>query len=1077
MHLYDFLNENDDTQSKIEQLINNKDWEKLFNAIKPINNGSSIKGFNIDDQYIPFKNNDGRISNEFSNFAKKIRSICNNNISPLLQYVKKVSNDKVKNFINQTLLPALNDPDSISNKGKNNNLNNIPSPEYYSDVAKALVYRSRWFVSKLADSKTQINPKDFNQLMIDAFNQGEKENFLNSFTNIDQKMSLDAAKQVVYQTKHNGDAVEQLGGDSNENESYYENIHHNSALLVEDQVNLPRRLSDFSDKLPIAMKQVDAVKHAWPQQYKTWYDKYQTKFEEGLKEGQDDVRDQSKKELKDPLTGKVLPGRKTLGSGGPNAWLKDFKEKNPTCGKWIDEIKNDKWTIFNMGPKLMFKLFDAIEKGGKILQDFCDGIADGVKDIKNAFKSGTSTKIFNKQIEEFMSSGDYGSALAVAKASATVEFTQLLELLQNGPIGTVNLEDKTFSTAMSNSQTSIEVAVQNLLAALDKYTDTEKRFEENKDVKINDAQTDSVLNTDNSDNTEKKSEETKNSNDGDDDREDGDDSDNLLGSSFKPTLKNFVINEETSNENDESQGEKTDSNSDPDDESKTGITQEKSENTTLNELEMIKTNFDETIDKNRLKEVKETLEKFKGEEGDVIRNKNGEASDFTNLDKIIELYKLLSEDDLKFNLNAASLKDFLDGIKKYIEDFKEIPEIKNLAIKIDKKTTKFPAMDAEGELTTTISGEEKAAELSKKIKDQQQKLIKSKIDSINEYAKSCNDDSWLDAYEKTVKSLDGAVEILRKELETVYETVPDWFNEYFNEFKTKNYLTKLYMLMSCMTNITEQLDKHAKKEDHGPDSEENNESIKPKILIRSLYLNENNDSPERLGQGKGNPTAKEKNQEPARNGGKQEPVKHNIQELFSRLEKINIHDSFLPSDPNAEIYTSNDPKKFTDRQREFALRSTGLSIASPKDGNGIAAILRHMLSELKNQGQKNNDILKQNNCVKLAAIFGADASQHTDRYNEDLFALLAAAWGCAKCLKKNLSTSEQNLDTKREDSNNDSSNQQTNDDSNNQSVDQNKEQNSNNQQQEDNKQENYSGNYPNVSTDSFLNEIYKYIRG
>lgn len=1104
MTLKDLIFENDkndssqtnDIDSYINDIVKSKNLEKFVKDIqRPKYSGKKPTGFFINNIFVQMIGDNGKPTKIFANISQKLRNTFGNNLKDQLQKLAP-KNERARDFI-VSLASMIANPDNTLSKGRNNDTNQVVSPQHYADIGESLVYRSSEFVSKLADSKTKVDKNVFNQLMIDAFNStsdsGENENFLMQFTDIDQKMRLDAAKKTVEQVETNGtqesDAEQQIGENPNKEENYYINLQNSlhTSLLLEDDVKVPRSVSEFSQNAKEAAKQVDAVEKAWPRQFKHWYDQYQAKFEEGVKKGQDAMRASkdgtAEKEVVDPLTNKKLKGRKAWGTGGPNAFIRDHEYLNKLC----TDIKNDKpVTIFNLGPQMILGIFDMIEHGGKILQGIKDDFGEAFKDIKKLLKSGSS-KDFDDQIDKLIEEEQYGAAEATAQSSAVVQFSQLLYLLQNGPIGTVDLSNKTFSTAMNNSQTSIEIAMQNLLAAMDKYSDTEKRFEENKDVKINDSQTDSQIGG----KSEEKPTEKDQSSEQDDDEE--------MDDSYKPMLKNFILTEEDNSDSDESQGDAV--KKDDEDESATGITHEDQADQTLNDMALIKQNFDDVVDKNRLKEVKEALEKFKGEEGDVIRDKDGNASDFTNLDKIIDLYRLLIEDDLKFNLDSASLKDFLDGLKKYLDDFKEIPAIENLAVKIADTDTKWPAMNTTGKLEKKTSGGTRAAELSKKIKEHQDSLVKSKIATLNSYAKDCKDDSWLNGYEKTTASLDDAVTTLRKELETVYKTLPNWFDKYFNEFKTKNYLTKLYMLMACMTGFRQQLDKMKNDEDsesNQPDSEDDSqepdsdgkiappskpESVIPKTLLRSLYIAENDQQQDgQVQAGNNDPTQEKHNQEKFREGGKQEPVKHNITELFNRLEKIDLNSAVLSTDPNADMYVKNDPKNFTDLQRKFALGNTGLSIAAPGKGNGIAAIIRHILEEQKNQGKKNIEILKKNNCTKLAAFFsGEGASQHTDRKDQDLFVLLAAAWGCAYCLKKNLSNAEQNLDTKREDSPDNQSGQNgENQDSQNQSSGDQGAKNTGNQQNNSNNQgsqENASVKYPDVSPDSFLNEIYKYIRG
>lgn len=1101
---------NGNLDSYINNIINNKNWKQfIIDIAKPSNTGGKASdGFYIKKIYVPFRNSiTGKPSEEFLSIAKKIKSACGDIKKTLSQYSSK--NSKYQSFIDTNLIPALENPQSVtkSNNQKGNS-NDIVSPSHYAKIGEALVYRSSEFVSKLADSKTKINQGTFNQLLIDAFNgksdggAGENENFLMQFTDIDQKMRLDAAKQTVYQVEHNGseksDGDEQLGEKPNEDESYYSNLQQliNTSALLNEGLEVPRKVSDFSQDAKTAIKQTELVEKTWPRQFKTWYDKYQASFEEGVQKGQKAVRatkdGTAEKEVEDPLTGKKLKGRKAWGTGGPNAWIRDHEYINKLCG----DIKNQKpTTIFNLGPKLILGIFDMIEHGGKILQGIKDDFGEAFKSIKKALRSG-STKEFNKQIDQLIEEQQYGAAEATAQASAVVQFSQLLHLLQNGPIGTVDLENKTFTTAMSNSQTSIEVAMQNLLAAMDKYTETEKRFEENKDVKINANETDSVVKGSN-DSSSSSTSKKESDNDKEEDEE--------IDDSYKPTFKHFFLIE--SDDNDESEGEKTSNSlSDEDDESDTGITHAEQADKTLTDLELVKKNFDETVNKSRLKEVLETLEKFKGEEGDVIRDKEGNQSDFTNLDKIIELYKLLSEDDLKFNLNAASLKDFLDGLKKYLDNFKEIPAIENLAVNISENDTKWPAMDTKGQLAKETSGGSRAAELSKKIEQQQNDLIKSKIATLTNYARNCKNDTWLEGYNKTVKDLDEAVNILRSELENVYEKVPDWFDKYFQEFQNKNYTSKLYMLMACMTNIRTQLDNMSDEaEKNLPDAEE---SVKPKVLVRSLYLNENENQQQQNAikdntpanvdpkSGKGTTDTKNKN-------FSTDEKPHSVAVLIQKAGSLKLGEYLLPEKWNDPLYTSNNPQDFTQKtQRLLSNEEVGLSIDKGASGNGMVSIVRNLLNEQNSFGKYCISVVKKAGCSKLAEMVTHVGDGSSNTANRDLLVTYAACCAIANALNNGIDSKyneckelsnkpigkngpdkgrvfasekfdelskggegEQNQDEQPQNGNT-------------------KQGNNSEQGGQPAKNNNQNGTivkqsvqYPDVSPDSFLNEIYKYIRG
>ena len=247
----------------------------------------------------------------------------------------------------------------------------------------------------------------------------------------------------------------------------------------------------------IAAKQANAVEATWPRQFKSWYEKYKAAFDEGVKKGQDVVRKGGagdEKYVEDPLTLKKIDIRKGWGTGGPQAYIDDLAKKYPSVEKAISKINEGPLTIFNMGPRLILGLCKGLSTGGKILQQIEDDFAEGFKDIKEAFKSKGSTKEYKVQVEKSIKAGNYGEAVAEQSVVIVVDCSQLLNLMENGPIGTVDFDNSTFSTANSNDQTSLEVAVQNLIGQLSKYSDVYKKYENNKGVIINKVASDTVIN-------------------------------------------------------------------------------------------------------------------------------------------------------------------------------------------------------------------------------------------------------------------------------------------------------------------------------------------------------------------------------------------------------------------------------------------------------------------------------------------------------------------------------------------------------------------------------------------------------
>lgn len=1041
MRFLDLYEKKDDVHVNYEYTYKDalKDIENknLYNLICNIhkakhNTGASTTGFYIGGDFIEY--NDPKFTDLSRKLIAKygdklkdeLKAAAHKRVIKGIPNIKIAEDDKV--FIDSKLASYLENPNlAIKNIGNAKKSNDKIGDEItYRKIGEALVYRTTEFVSKLANTTTKINSTKFRQLMIDAFNAEEEENFLYGIVDIEAKMRIDAAKQTVQQVAGNNDALNKFGADKSdelENESisdsYYADISaelKTTNLLYESE-NVPRKVSQFSNNARIAAKQANAVEATWPRQFKSWYEKYKAAFDEGVKKGQDVVRKGGagdEKYVEDPLTLKKIDIRKGWGTGGPQAYIDDLAKKYPSVEKAISKINEGPLTIFNMGPRLILGLCKGLSTGGKILQQIEDDFAEGFKDIKEAFKSKGSTKEYKVQVEKSIKAGNYGEAVAEQSVVIVVDCSQLLNLMENGPIGTVDFDNSTFSTANSNDQTSLEVAVQNLIGQLSKYSDVYKKYENNKGVIINKVASDTVIN--------KGKEEKSKAEDEDEEEEDAP----AENSSTKPIYRPFT---QFLTEADEDES-KADNEDESDDESSS--TQEDQLNASLDEMSFVKQLFENNLDIPRLKKIHEVLKSFV--EGDELKNKNGGLD---SLKTIIDLYDIMIKNDLNFDLKSDSIKNFVDGLRT-LNEAQEIPKIENQPINISPDIKIFPAMEHTGTPKKKISSEENAKNLADTIKASFTDSLINEVEALNSFARSCNDDSWFNEYKAKNEKLNELKDKLTAELETVYGSgkIGNWYYKALEELDRLNYLPKLYKLMAIGSCIASQLEDQI--------GEEMEESVEPEInikkkgtLYRSLYEADENSE------------QNEQDNETEEQDDKEDPfevVKHNIPTLEERLDSVDFR-HILPPDKNHKVYQINSVEQFNQYMRSFANNAErGLAIVKGTAGNGIVPIARNIVSQDNDAGKIMRDHLNSSGCKQICAMFNEGTDKN--REHSDLYAYYATSWAILKHSKEVFTRREGEEDTKERAGLN---------------------------RESDNIKESYQ--FPGVSPDTLINEIYKYIRG
>ena len=397
-------------------------------------------------------------------------------------------------YIRDVFVPKLENPGvKISQRSNRRGDERVPGVEQYTTFGKAMVYYAGVCVSKLTDTDTKISEDKFREIMQGVFGAApsgmkEDDSFLMQFTELESKMKIDAAKNVI-NSIHAAGTKDIQGGTSEDDmmsDSYYTALSYliNNKLFEADEsedsdggsnVACPKSIDEFSNDAATALKQAAAVSKKYPKQYKIWYEKLQAAFDKGVKEYQDLERnpDRMREGIENPITHKIehRHGR-AWGAGGPNAFIRD----NPYLDKIVQRIKNGStpgcegvngWDIFNFGPKLILKLFDVLEHGGKIYQKICDDLGEGMRDIKRAFGKA-NPKDFDTLIKKYSSEKEHGKAMELCLSSILCALTNLYKVLANGKIGQINLETKTYNSENIGSETNIQVKIDDLKNALAK---------------------------------------------------------------------------------------------------------------------------------------------------------------------------------------------------------------------------------------------------------------------------------------------------------------------------------------------------------------------------------------------------------------------------------------------------------------------------------------------------------------------------------------------------------------------------------------------------------------------------------
>lgn len=425
-------------------------------------------------------------SDDFAQIMHKIKDGHPDWKKDIEEVINDVDNSNRQQYIKTYFIPKLENPGAkITTTGKLKGDYRVPGEEHYRKFGKAMVFYCGKCVSKLTDADTKIGPEKFKEIMQGCFgaapdNNHEDAAFLDQFKDLESKMKIDAAKNVI-KSIHTAGTKDIEGFMPEENESYYSGMSFliKNKLFEADEaeekqqkgyIECPKTIDEFSDNVGTALKQAKAVAEKYPKQYKLWYEQLRAAFDKGVEEYQKLERDPETKEIENPITGeKEHRHGKAWGAGGPNAFIRD----NPDLKAITDKIRQgtpgcegvNGWDIFNCGPKLILTMFDALEKGGKIYQKLCDDLGEGMRLVKRSLGT-TKPAEFDKLIKKYNSENEHGKAMEIGLSGVLIALANVYKILANGKIGQINFKTKTFNSENVGSETVIQTRIDALKHAI-----------------------------------------------------------------------------------------------------------------------------------------------------------------------------------------------------------------------------------------------------------------------------------------------------------------------------------------------------------------------------------------------------------------------------------------------------------------------------------------------------------------------------------------------------------------------------------------------------------------------------------
>lgn len=297
----------------------------------------------------------------------------------------------------------------------------------WEKMGKIITYKCIEMLDFSANSKTQIDAKNMQKAMKDAFGK-LPPGYLQQFVSIDQKMEYDAVTMTL----------KELVEDGTINETYFNNYIKN--MLNEDNNSSDAqkvmeelkqkgykyyldKLQDPKSKKDVK-KYINAVKTLYKEDFEQNYERLQGKFEKGRQEMLEEEKSDESKVHYDPSTdaadngGKKRVGR--LGNHGPMTFIKNHEDLN----KAVEAIDGQDWNIFNCGAKLLIKLFKLIEHGSKKWLEFKENWKLGFEKFKKDVK--------NKKIKDYINDINNCESAEQAISVAAIALAKYENNLLNG---------------------------------------------------------------------------------------------------------------------------------------------------------------------------------------------------------------------------------------------------------------------------------------------------------------------------------------------------------------------------------------------------------------------------------------------------------------------------------------------------------------------------------------------------------------------------------------------------------------------------------------------------------------------